>query len=81
MVGEPTVLVTTRGFADALRIGYQNRPRLFALDIVLPEISMMRSQARRWPASGSTSIAPHCTTSPRVPLTQAPRSTGLLRRG
>ncbi|MEL7156484.1 MAG: hydantoinase B/oxoprolinase family protein [Actinomycetota bacterium] len=36
--GEPTVLVTTRGFADALRIGYQNRPDLFALDIVLPEM-------------------------------------------
>ncbi|HEY1228538.1 MAG TPA: hydantoinase/oxoprolinase family protein, partial [Ramlibacter sp.] len=27
--GEPTVLVTTRGFRDALRIAYQNRPRLF----------------------------------------------------
>ncbi|MEM9565227.1 MAG: hydantoinase B/oxoprolinase family protein [Actinomycetota bacterium] len=36
--GEPTVLVTTRGFADALRIGYQARPDLFALDIVLPEM-------------------------------------------
>lgn len=36
--GEPTVLVTTRGFADALRIGYQTRPDLFALDIVLPDM-------------------------------------------
>ncbi len=36
--GEPTVLVTTTGFADALRIGYQHRPDLFALDIVLPEL-------------------------------------------
>src|SRR5690606_35834405 len=35
--GEPTVLVINRGFADALRIGYQNRPKLFALDIRLPE--------------------------------------------
>ncbi|MDW3683826.1 hydantoinase B/oxoprolinase family protein [Cupriavidus sp. CV2] len=35
--GEPTALVTTRGFRDALRIAYQNRPRLFDLDIVLPE--------------------------------------------
>ncbi|MDO9359440.1 MAG: hydantoinase/oxoprolinase N-terminal domain-containing protein, partial [Polaromonas sp.] len=26
--GEPTLLVTTRGFRDALRIAYQNRPRL-----------------------------------------------------
>ena len=36
--GEATVLVTTRGFGDALRIGYQSRPDLFALDIVLPEM-------------------------------------------
>ncbi len=35
--GEPVVLVTTAGFADALRIGYQNRPDIFARDIVLPE--------------------------------------------
>ncbi|GAB3629070.1 5-oxoprolinase [Pandoraea terrae] len=35
--GEPTALITTRGFRDALRIAYQNRPRLFDLDIVLPE--------------------------------------------
>ena len=36
--GEPCLLVTTRGFADALRIGYQNRPRLFDRHIVLPEM-------------------------------------------
>ncbi|MEU9078738.1 hydantoinase B/oxoprolinase family protein [Kitasatospora sp. NPDC048538] len=35
--GEPTVLVITRGFADALRIGYQNRPQIFARGIELPE--------------------------------------------
>ena len=35
--GTPTLLVVTRGFADALRIGYQNRPKLFARNIVLPE--------------------------------------------
>ena len=34
--GAPTLLVTTRGFKDALRIGYQNRPDLFALHIELP---------------------------------------------
>lgn len=27
--GEPTVLVITEGFRDALRLAYQNRPRLF----------------------------------------------------
>ncbi len=35
--GEPTLFVTTAGFGDALRIGYQNRPDIFALDIRLPE--------------------------------------------
>ena len=36
--GEPTLLVTTRGFRDGLRIAYQNRPRLFDRHIVLPEL-------------------------------------------
>jgi len=35
--GEPTLLATTQGFADALRIGHQNRPRLFDRRIILPE--------------------------------------------
>ncbi|WP_405509953.1 hydantoinase B/oxoprolinase family protein [Streptomyces cyaneofuscatus] len=35
--GEPTVLLITEGFRDALRIAYQNRPRLFDRHIVLPE--------------------------------------------
>jgi 5-oxoprolinase (ATP-hydrolysing) len=36
--GDRTVLVITRGFADALRIAYQNRPRLFDRHIALPEL-------------------------------------------
>ena len=36
--GEPTLLVITRGFGDALRIAYQNRPKLFEREIVLPEL-------------------------------------------
>ncbi len=36
--GEPTVLVITRGFADALRIAYQNRPRIFDRRIELPQL-------------------------------------------
>ncbi len=35
--GEPVVLVTTAGLGDALQIGYQNRPQLFARAIVRPE--------------------------------------------
>ena len=40
--GEPTVLVITGGFRDALRIAYQNRPRLFDRQIVLPELLYSR---------------------------------------
>ncbi len=56
--GEPTVLVTTRGFADALRIGYQARPDLFALDIVLPEMLYERviEVDERMSADGRTLI-------------------------
>lgn len=36
--GERTLLVITRGFGDALRIAYQNRPRIFDRRIVLPEM-------------------------------------------
>ncbi len=35
--GEPTVLLITRGFGDALQIGYQARPNIFAREIILPE--------------------------------------------
>ncbi len=37
-LGERTALVITRGFADALRIGYQNRPKLFVRRIDLPTL-------------------------------------------
>lgn len=40
--GEPTLLVTTRGFRDALRIAWQARPRLFERHIVLPELLYAR---------------------------------------
>ena len=36
--GERTALFVTRGFRDALRIAYQNRPRIFDRRIVLPEM-------------------------------------------
>ncbi|MDQ0759140.1 hydantoinase B/oxoprolinase family protein [Streptomyces canus] len=36
--GERTLLVITRGFRDALRIAYQNRPRIFARRIDLPDL-------------------------------------------
>ena len=36
--GERTALVITRGFGDALKIGYQNRPKLFVRRIELPSL-------------------------------------------
>ncbi|MGB3298365.1 MAG: hydantoinase B/oxoprolinase family protein [Phormidesmis sp.] len=36
--GDRTLFITTKGFRDGLRIGYQNRPDIFARQIVLPEM-------------------------------------------
>ena len=53
--GEPSLLVTTQGFRDALRIAYQNRPRLFDRRIVLPELLYSRviEAQERMAADGS----------------------------
>ncbi|OKH88222.1 hydantoinase B/oxoprolinase family protein [Thalassospira sp. TSL5-1] len=52
--GDRTVLVTTTGFRDALRIAYQNRPRLFDRNIKLPESLYERviEAAERFNANG-----------------------------
>jgi 5-oxoprolinase (ATP-hydrolysing) len=54
--GERTVLIITRGFRDALRIGTQARPRLFDRHIVLPEMLYERviEAAERLSAQGDT---------------------------
>lgn len=36
--GDRTLLLITKGFADQLRIGYQARPTLFDLNVILPEL-------------------------------------------
>ena len=52
--GDRVVLLITQGFKDALRIGYQNRPDIFARQIVLP--TMLYEQvievAERYDANG-----------------------------
>ncbi len=40
--GERTLLVTTKGFRDALRIGYQARPKIFAKEIIKPDMLFER---------------------------------------
>ncbi len=56
--GESTLLLITKGFKDALRIGYQTRPDLFALDIKLPEMlySQVIEVEERITASGEILI-------------------------
>ena len=58
--GERTLYVTTRGFADALRIGYQTRADIFALDIQKPEQLYERvvEVAERVLADGAVELAP-----------------------
>jgi 5-oxoprolinase (ATP-hydrolysing) len=36
--GARTILLTTRGFGDALKIGYQARPKIFAKHIITPDV-------------------------------------------
>ena len=54
--GDRTVLVITEGFGDALRIGYQARPDIFARHIVLPEMLYERviETGERLNAQGET---------------------------
>ncbi len=56
--GERTLLVTTRGFKDALRIAYQNRPKIFARAIRLPELLHAEAieVAERMTAQGETLV-------------------------
>nr|VFJ50855.1 MAG: 5-oxoprolinase (ATP-hydrolysing) [Candidatus Kentron sp. DK] len=58
--GEPVVLAITEGFEDALRIGYQDRPDLFAHEVLLPSLLYQRVIAvrERRDASGAILIPP-----------------------
>ncbi|MFG1421121.1 hydantoinase B/oxoprolinase family protein [Roseixanthobacter liquoris] len=58
--GDRTLLVTTRGFKDALRIGYQARPKIFAKKIVLPQMLYERvlEVEERVRADGTVEAAP-----------------------
>ncbi len=56
--GERTLFVTTKGFKDALRIGYQARPDIFKLAIELPELlyTDVVEAAERYSSSGEVLI-------------------------
>lgn len=57
--GDRTALITTKGFRDALRIGYQARPNIFDRHIVLPEMlyETVIELAERVSASGEVLLA------------------------
>ncbi len=57
--GDRTVLLITKGFRDALRIGYQNRPDIFARQIILPEMLYERviEVEERYSAQGEELIS------------------------
>ena len=70
--GEKTVLFITKGMKDLLRIGYQNRPKLFDLNIVLPELLYddVVEVEERLDAEGNI-VAPLDTTAAREALSRA----------
>jgi len=75
--GEPVLLVTTKGFADGLRIGYQNRPDIFARHILLSDrlYSSVIETSERIDSSGVT-LTPLDTQALRADLQRA-REAGL----
>jgi 5-oxoprolinase (ATP-hydrolysing) len=73
--GDRTLLLITQGFRDALRIGYQNRPKLFARHIVLPELLYERVvEARERLSARGETIVPFDPASARALLEDAYRA-------
>ncbi len=76
--GEPVLLLVTRGFRDALRIAYQNRPKLFERHIVLPELLYRQvAEVRERIAADGQVIEPLDLAGARQAMQQA-REAGLL---
>src|SRR5262245_4163543 len=62
--GERTLLIITKGFRDALRIGYQARPKIFARHIIKPEMLYERALEvdERVRADGTVEVEPDLAT-------------------
>jgi 5-oxoprolinase (ATP-hydrolysing) len=75
--GDRTLLVVTRGFRDALRIGYQARPDIFAKEIVLPDMLYERvvEVDERLRADGAVEIP--LDDRPLRPVLKAARAEGI----
>ncbi|MGB5062677.1 MAG: hydantoinase/oxoprolinase family protein, partial [Candidatus Competibacter sp.] len=73
--GDRTLLLITRGFRDALRIAYQNRPKLFARQIVLPELLYERvAEVRERVSAQGEVLVPFDSDNARRPLEEAWRA-------
>ncbi|CUA84291.1 N-methylhydantoinase B/oxoprolinase/acetone carboxylase, alpha subunit [Chelatococcus sambhunathii] len=61
--GDRVALITTKGFRDALRIGYQARPKIFARNIIKPEelYESVVEIEERVLADGTVEMAPDLT--------------------
>ena len=77
--GDRTLLLTTKGFRDALRIGYQARPKIFARHIIKPDMLFERVAEvdERVRADGTVERAPDLA--PCAPSSSAPRRTASRR--
>ncbi|MBW4464222.1 MAG: hydantoinase B/oxoprolinase family protein [Pegethrix bostrychoides GSE-TBD4-15B] len=71
--GDPTLLLITQGFKDALKIGYQNRPQIFARQIILPEMlyEQVIEVEERYSAQGDVLIPLQITASLKQSLQAA----------
>lgn len=77
--GERTVLITPKGFRDALRIGYQNRPDIFARQITLPELLYERViEVQERYSGGRSTCEPSCRRSGYQTDLPTPLSGGLV---
>lgn len=75
--GDRTLLIITKGFGDALRIGYQNRPNIFARQIVLPQMLYERviEVEERYSAQGEVLV--ELNTQKLIPQLQAAYDDGI----
>jgi 5-oxoprolinase (ATP-hydrolysing) len=75
--GDRTLLLITQGFGDALRIGYQNRPTIFARHIVLPDMLYERviEVEERYSAQGE--VLTPLAEAPLIPALQAAYDDGI----
>src|SRR3981081_2853602 len=79
--GERTLLVTTKGFRDALKIGYHARPKIFARHIIKPEMLYERvvEVDERVRADGTVENEPDLATLRRE--LSAARAAGIMAGG